>query len=106
MQLSLPENWLARNRQCTARPNGRPSQSARLARRILPAFPNEYRIPAFGYFGRELNATPAQSDLDYWANDLATLTKRMRETFLADLESASLESMPSRSHPPIDGPSV
>jgi hypothetical protein len=31
-----------------------------------------------------LNATPAQSDLDYWKNYLATLDDQMRGTMLTD----------------------
>jgi photosystem II stability/assembly factor-like uncharacterized protein len=42
-------------------------------------------VRTFLHYFTFLNATPAQSDLDYWKNYLATLNDQMRETVLTDL---------------------
>jgi Domain of unknown function (DUF4214)/NHL repeat len=42
-------------------------------------------VRTFLHYFTFLNATPAQSDLDYWKNYLATLDDQMRETMLAGL---------------------
>jgi sugar lactone lactonase YvrE len=42
-------------------------------------------VRTFLHYFTFLNAPPAQSDLDYWKNYLATLDDQMRETMLADL---------------------
>jgi Domain of unknown function (DUF4214) len=47
------------------------------------------RVRTFLHYFTFLNATPAQSDLDYWTNYLATLTDQFREAFLDDLGAGS-----------------
>lgn len=46
-------------------------------------------VRTFLHYFTFLNATPAQSDLDYWKNYLATLDDQMRETMLTDPGFAS-----------------
>jgi len=42
-------------------------------------------LRTFLHYFTFLNATPTQEELDYWKNNLATLTDQLRETFLGDL---------------------
>jgi subtilisin family serine protease/sugar lactone lactonase YvrE len=44
-------------------------------------------LRTFLIYNAFLNATPAQADLDYWTNYLATLTDQFRETFLDDIRA-------------------
>ena len=46
-------------------------------------------VRTFLHYFTFLNATPAQSDLDYWKNYLATVDDQMRETMLTDPGFAS-----------------
>jgi hypothetical protein len=46
-------------------------------------------VRTFLHYFTFLNTTPAQSDLDYWRNYLATLDDQMRETFLDGLGASN-----------------
>ena len=51
--------------------------------------PFDRGLRGFLHYFTFLNATPAQSDLDYWKNYLATLDDQMRDDLLADPAFAS-----------------
>ena len=46
-------------------------------------------VRAFLHYFTFLNAAPAQADLDYWKNYLATLDDQICETVLIDLGSTN-----------------